>query len=105
MTNKMTNNEKILLFCAFRYALGRATYVVSTVVQELHARWCELSLDEKEQYVSEILERIENFESLGHTCDYKEWFSIVNRYQDERKELIKQVVEENEDILKELRDE
>jgi len=79
----MSNTDPILLFCAFRYALGRRTYVVNTVCQHIHRSWETLSVGDRKQFVEEILEHRDRFKSLGDVCDERDWLSIVDRYNSE----------------------
>lgn len=77
----MSNSiDPVILFCAFRYALGRRTYVVSAVCQQIHRCWETLCDTERELFVKEILEYQNRFGNLGHECDAREWLSIVDRY-------------------------
>jgi len=60
---------KEIILCAVRYALGRKTYIVSTVcryVARLNKR-----LSEKERWL--ILKDIDECEDLGHEIDAKYW--------------------------------
>lgn len=72
-----------ILVCAFRYALGRATYVVSIVVNELHSNWSELRESDRELIVREILEHKKKFGKIGHDIDEREWMTLVERYNTE----------------------
>ena len=72
-----------LIVCAFRYALGRATYVVSIVVKEIHSNWRELREADRELIVREILEHKERHGKIGHEMDEREWMTIVERYRTE----------------------
>lgn len=85
------------LFWAFRYALGRRTYAVSMVVDEVLGVWDEITLRTQEQIVREILQeeaRDRTMESLkpegiiypsclGHDMDKTEWFKIVAKFKEE----------------------
>ena len=82
------------LFWSFRYALGRRTYAVSMVVDEVLGVWDEITLRTQEQMVREILEaeaRDKHFEEnelalfshLGHDMDKTEWFKIVAKFKEE----------------------
>ena len=44
----MSNVDPVILFCAFRYALGRRTYVVDTVCKQIHRSWETLSVSDRE---------------------------------------------------------
>lgn len=86
----MNTNETIILFSAFRYALGRSTYVVRTVADEIHRRWGELSDNDKRIFVTEILDREKEFgeKALGMKCDREDWMSIVERFKEEQNETV-----------------
>lgn len=73
------NSPDIILFCAFRYAIGRSTYVVDVVVDEILKRWENLSQSDKELYAHELLEHIRKFGRIGMECDAKSWKKILDR--------------------------
>jgi len=70
------NKEDMILFCAFRYALGRQTYIVSLIVDEIVERWNELEERDQEQYKKEINEAIE-MSRAGADMDEKQWKRIL----------------------------
>lgn len=74
-----------ILMCAFRYALGRATYVVGIVVNELHSNWNDLRDSDRDLIVREILEHKNKFGKIGHEMDEREWLTLVERYNKENK--------------------
>ena len=47
-------NDEILLFCAFRYALGRHSYVVGTIVQHIKDNWENIHHEKRYLYKKEI---------------------------------------------------
>jgi len=71
----MTND--IVLFMAFRYALGRKTYAVSLVVDEIIDRWETLDDVDRTQYKKEIKEAIKEGRA-GMTMDVIEWERILD---------------------------
>lgn len=75
--------DHTILICAFRYALGRRTYVVGSVVREIHRVWNSLSEGDRELLVREIQEHRDNFGNLGHECDERDWMSVVDRHKAE----------------------
>jgi hypothetical protein len=79
----MMKYDHTILICAFRYALGRRTYVVGSVVQEIHRVWNSLSEGDRELIVREILEHRERFGNLGHECDERDWMSVVDIHKAE----------------------
>lgn len=73
-------NQEIVLMCAFRYSLGRQTYVVKAYVEYLHSLWYDLSETTKSNHVREIEEYREKFGSAGMKFDDAEWQTIIDRY-------------------------
>jgi hypothetical protein len=74
------DDDRLVLICAFRYALGRMTYVVGVVVEIIHKNWDKFDDSTKGLFSREILEHQRMFNSLGHDCDTRDWMSIVDRY-------------------------
>lgn len=72
-------DPNLILCCAFRYALGRRTYVVSAVVDEIINNWNNISIFDKQRFRKEILEYLELNGNLGHECDKQEWLRIINK--------------------------
>ena len=66
----LTLDEQIILFCAFRYALGRRTYVSGVVSERLISLNESLSQNEKDKYIREIKEAIEVLQMLLDTYEY-----------------------------------
>lgn len=66
-----------ILICAFRYAIGRRSYVVGEVASELRAHSLSLSNKAKALIVKEIKEA-EKADALGMTIDEKEWMRVVD---------------------------
>ncbi len=71
----MSFNEEIL-FYAFRYALGRMTYAVSTVSGELINNWHRISDHTKELIIDEINKAIKS-DNAGAKCDVVRWKSVL----------------------------
>jgi hypothetical protein len=74
----MELDKQIILSCAFRYALGRKTYVVSSVVNEILKHWDEFPKGKKEIYCREIKEAIKE-KRAGMDCDVKQWKRVLER--------------------------
>lgn len=70
------NNPESVLICAFLYALGRRTYVVSEIVNEIVLNWNQLSKKSKDLIAKEISE----CDDLGMDMDKKEWMKVLNLY-------------------------
>ena len=69
---EMSLDEDITIGCAFRYALGRMTYVVDSVANEIERRVAEISTKTLARLVREIEEAV-NTERAGMTCDVDRW--------------------------------
>lgn len=82
-SNFKISNFELTLGCAFRYALGRRTYVVSHIVDEILNNWEELSKPFKERVVREIIEHKEEYKTLGDSCDESDWMKIVNKFAED----------------------
>ena len=70
-------NKDDILFYAFRYALGRSTYVVGQIVDEIIERWDTLDEQDQSQYKREIVEAIE-LKPTSMKMDVKEWQRILD---------------------------
>ncbi len=64
-----------IVFCAFRYALGRKTYVVSEVVEEIIKRLPEITEQTKMQMSDEIFRAITS-QKAGMDIDVAEWLKL-----------------------------
>lgn len=82
-TDNDDTDYAVILLCAFRYALGRRTYVVDTVVKEIHNAWVDLGEGDKELIVREILDYKARFGTIGDSFDEDAWMSIVDRHRGE----------------------
>ena len=79
----INNMDTDVLACAFRYALGRMTYVVSVVSEEIIKHWKELPESDKAKYYEEIEEaRMNNH--LGMEMDKEQWLKIRELYIQEQ---------------------
>ena len=68
----MSLDEDITIGCAFRYALGRMTYVVDSVASEIERRVAEISTKTLTRLQSEIVTAI-NENSAGMKMDRVRW--------------------------------
>lgn len=78
----MTLNEEIVLTCAFRYALGRMTYVVDSVASEIERNAGILPLKDLHLYVREI-DEVNPESGLGMKMDAERWFKCRDILQAE----------------------
>ncbi len=79
-------NQDILLFCAFRYALGRQTYVVSAIADIIRANWDHMPQSRRNLFRKEIEEAIEKGYAGSVNIDVPEWLSILHMVDGEVKE-------------------
>lgn len=71
-------NNEVLLFCAFRYALGRMTYVVSSVAEAIAKAAPILHDIEKSKYVKEIIEHYNSNDGrIGMSFDTEVWTNLA----------------------------
>ncbi len=66
-----------LAFCAFRYALGRRTYITAMVSALLSKHAAELNRATKGLMVEEINRSI-SLRHAGDDCDVVEWLALRN---------------------------
>lgn len=66
----------VFLLYSFRYALGRMTYAVGDVADQLIAYRDILQPDWRQQIVQDIHNAIENG-AAGHECDVKRWREVA----------------------------
>lgn len=67
-----------ILFCAFRYAIGRKTYIVWLVADSIKRSWKFLSDNFKNELSAEISQAL-NDEKAGDDCDQTCWRELLNR--------------------------
>lgn len=70
-------NQDILLFCAFRYALGRRTYVVGTIAGIIRENWNHMPISRRAMFKKEIREAVEKGWAGSELIDVPEWKSIL----------------------------
>ena len=73
----MNLDEQIVLMCAMRYSLGRMTYVVSAVTDELIKNWNEFDKSNQKVILAEIKRAIE-LGKAGMDMDVKRWTDVIN---------------------------
>lgn len=70
--HEMTLDQDITIGCAFRYALGRMTYVVSSVCDEIERNVDSISLKTRKRFIQEIDEAIKE-KHAGMQMDIDRW--------------------------------
>ena len=72
----MKQDYELILLAAFRYALGRKTYIVGTVVDYLLNEWDSVGYTLKAQMQSEIKQAIKSG-NAGMDMDIKQWERLL----------------------------
>ena len=75
--NIKKNEFEDLIFCSFRYALGRRTYIVSTVAEIILKHKDVITNNTKHLMIKEILEAVEKNQA-GMDCDVHMWKTVVD---------------------------
>lgn len=88
VTPSVPLNQEIILACAFRYALGRATYVVGSVCEELVRLEPLLNDNFKYRTAREIQEYQDEHGKAGWDFDNDEWNYVKWLYTPERRVLL-----------------
>ena len=68
--------DRLLLMSAFRYALGRMTYIVETIARHIEACWPDLLTNDRELIHREIRAAIDSGRA-GMECDIAVWRRIL----------------------------
>lgn len=74
-TNTIELNPIFLMY-AFRYALGRQSYSVAEVANELIAHRNDLTADWRRQIVQDVTNAIAN-DAAGQQCDIDRWREVA----------------------------
>jgi len=85
---KLSLNQEIVLSCAFRYALGRMTYVVGSVCEELIKLEPLLHWNFKERTAREIQEYQDENGKAGMSFDNEEWEYIKCLFDKDRRYIV-----------------
>ena len=78
MNFKKLEVSELTLVASFRYALGRETYIVPEVVENILKNWILLSSKFKTKIKEEIQEAIKN-NSAGSNIDIEQWNMILEK--------------------------
>lgn len=73
---KLSLDDEIIISCAFRYCLGRSTYVVSTMCDKLKEVYDIFPDSARERISNEIQEYQDKFGLAGMDFDNDEWNKI-----------------------------
>ena len=77
MGNIKFKDKELVLLCAFRYALGRRTYIVSMIVKEIINNWNNIIPELQSKLKYEIINYKETYTNLGMECDEVQWNKIL----------------------------
>ena len=75
-------NEELIYLCAFRYALGRRSYIVDVVTNFL--RKANLSSQAERLIIREINEA-EKYNRLGDGIDAENWLKLRDKFEEQLK--------------------
>lgn len=70
-------DKEIMLICAFRYALGRRSYIVGTISRILKTNWENFPKERKQFFKSEIREAIAHNDIGDEFIDKPTWEEIL----------------------------
>ena len=70
------DDDRLILIAAFRYALGRMTYMPSVVAGAIESCWPELTEHDRRLIRNEINEAIERGH-IGMQCDAATWGRVL----------------------------
>lgn len=87
---KKPKDYSTIIFCAFRYALGRRTYIVSTVANFIRDNLQYMQTKDIKLMIKEIVEKNKThsrgdieYNELGDPCDVKVWLGLQKRLKEE----------------------
>lgn len=73
---KKIEDFSIITLCAFRYALGRMTYITSIVPEFIKKNINDILTKDIERMITEIDEYGQFENGLGMECDKKSWLDL-----------------------------
>ena len=71
-----TDDDRLVLIAAFRYALGRMTYMPFVVAGVIRGCWGDLSAHDRKLIKREIAEAIDRG-NTGMECDVNTWRGVL----------------------------
>ena len=77
LNNQVADTSSIIFF-AFRYALGRKTYVTSLVSKYIRNNWNLLLQTDQDLIFKELKITLEKNDNLGMEIDKQEWLELYN---------------------------
>ena len=70
-------DHELMILAAFRYCIGRATYIVPVCTAWLQEVWPHLGEQSQQQLIKEIDRAIETGRA-GHDCDERDWQLLLD---------------------------
>jgi hypothetical protein len=70
-------NQDIVFVSAFRYCLGRQTYVVGSMVEEMIKNWTNTPIERRKFFKKEIQEAVDKGCAGSESIDVPEWKKIL----------------------------
>ena len=74
---KIDTQDRFLIIGAFRYALGRSTYVTLETAQWLIKHWGEIDKNTQELVIRETMQALEE-DRAGMDCDKTAWKMLLD---------------------------
>ena len=71
-------DSTMIIFCV-RYAVGRKTGAVNTVVDWILKEWERINPNDQTVIVKEIIEFEKNYGNLGFEWNREQWYRIINK--------------------------
>jgi hypothetical protein len=84
---KLSLNQELVLGAAVRYGLGRMTYIVSSICEELKRLEPQMSWNFKQRISNEIHEYQKEHEEVGMSFDNDEWEYIKCLFNKENRDI------------------
>jgi len=72
-----SDDDRLILIAAFRYALGRASYMPAVVAEQIAASWNDMTEYDRKLFHGEIREAIDRG-CAGMSCDVATWQRILD---------------------------
>jgi hypothetical protein len=72
---------RLLVIGAFRYALGRMSYIVSETTEWMESNINNMSIPDRRLFIKEI-EEAEKRGGLGMSCDEYRWLDLKQKLMD-----------------------
>jgi hypothetical protein len=75
LTNSL--NDQLMAMAAYRYCLGRSSYIVSSCFEWLEKTWDQFDRNTKRVFLRDVVEALMDYEEMAYR---QEWQDIANKY-------------------------